>query len=81
MLRSVSSVVRGFQVLAAISSLGTLFVVWRLVKRVRPDRAVFAVAVIGLNPIVVYQVVGGGHNDMLVAFFVACGRLVRVREA
>ena len=45
---------------------------WRLVKKVRPDRAVFAVAVIGLNPIVVYQVVGGGHNDMLVAFFVAC---------
>jgi alpha-1,6-mannosyltransferase len=71
-LRSVSSQVRGFQVLAAISSLGTLFVVWRLVKKVRPDRAVFAVAVIGLNPIVVYQVVGGGHNDMLVAFFVAC---------
>jgi len=26
---------------------------------------------LGLNPITVYQVVGGGHNDMLVAFFVA----------
>src|SRR6478672_6837806 len=71
-LRSVTSQIRGFQILAAMASLGTLFVVWRLVKRVRPERAVFAVAVIGLNPIVVYQVVGGGHNDMLVAFFVAC---------
>jgi alpha-1,6-mannosyltransferase len=71
-LQSVQSVVRGFQVLAAVASIGTMLVVWRLVQRVRPERAVFAVAVIGLNPIVVYQVVGGGHNDMLVAFFVAC---------
>ena len=71
-LRSVHSVIRGFQVVAAISSIGTMIVVYRLVKRVRPERAVFAVAVIGLNPIVVYQVVGGGHNDVLVAFFVAC---------
>jgi alpha-1,6-mannosyltransferase len=71
-LHSVHSVIRGFQVVAAISSIGTMIVVYRLVKRVRPERAVFAVAVIGLNPIVVYQVVGGGHNDVLVAFFVAC---------
>ena len=46
-------------------------IVARLVQRVRPERAVFAVAVIGLNPIVVFHVVGGGHNDMLVALFVA----------
>jgi alpha-1,6-mannosyltransferase len=71
-LQSVHSVIRGFQVIAALSSVGTMIVVWRLVHRVRPERAVFAVAVIGLNPIVVFQVVGGGHNDMLVAFFVAC---------
>jgi hypothetical protein len=71
-LQSVHSVIRGFQVVAALSSVGTMIVVWRLVHRVRPERAVFAVAVIGLNPIVVFQVVGGGHNDMLVAFFVAC---------
>src|SRR6476620_6422686 len=37
-LRSVTSQIRGFQILAAIASLGTLFVVWRLVKRVRPER-------------------------------------------
>jgi alpha-1,6-mannosyltransferase len=71
-LHSVHSVIRGFQVVAALASVGTMVVVWRLVQRVRPERAVFAVAVIGLNPIVVYQVVGGGHNDVLVAFFIAC---------
>jgi hypothetical protein len=70
-VRSIDSTVRGFQVLAAFASIGTMVIVARLVQRVRPERAVFAVAVIGLNPIVVFHVVGGGHNDMLVAFFVA----------
>jgi hypothetical protein len=70
-VKSVDSQVVGFRLLAAAASIGTMAIVGRLVQRVRPERAVFAVAVIGLNPITVYQVVGGGHNDMLVAFFVA----------
>jgi alpha-1,6-mannosyltransferase len=70
-VKSVGSQIIGFRLLAAAASVGTMVVVGRLVHRVRPDRAVFAVAVIGLNPITIYQVVGGGHNDMLVAFFVA----------
>jgi alpha-1,6-mannosyltransferase len=70
-VKSIGSQIIGFRLLAAAASIGTMVVVGRLVQRVRPERAVFAVAVIGLNPITVYQVVGGGHNDMLVAFFVA----------
>ena len=69
--KSLQSLITGFQVLAAAASIGTMVIVARLVQRVRPERAVFAVAVIGLNPIVVYHAVGGGHNDMLVALFVA----------
>ena len=71
-VKSIDSQIIGFRLLAAAASVGTMVVVGRLVQRVRPERAVFAIAVIGLNPITVYQVVGGGHNDMLVAFFVAC---------
>jgi alpha-1,6-mannosyltransferase len=69
--KSVPGLINGFQLLAAAASLSTVAIVARLVERVRPGRAVFAVAVIGLNPIVVFHVVGGGHNDMLVALFVA----------
>jgi alpha-1,6-mannosyltransferase len=67
-----SEIVTSFQLLAAAASLGTIAVVGRLVQRVRPERTAFAIAMIGCNPIVVYHVVGGGHNDILVAFFVAC---------
>ncbi|HEX6845031.1 MAG TPA: glycosyltransferase 87 family protein [Actinomycetota bacterium] len=69
--KSIPGMINGFQVVAAAASLATLAIVARLVGRVRPARAVFAVAVIGLNPIVVFHVVGGGHNDMIVAMFVA----------
>jgi hypothetical protein len=71
LFRSPSSVISVFQVLAAAASLGTTAIMARTVQRVRPERAVFAAAIIGLNPIVVFHVVGGGHNDMLVAFFIA----------
>lgn len=70
---SPSSLIIGFHAIAAAASLGTIAILARLVGRVRPDRAVFAVATVGLNPIVVFHVVGGGHNDMLVAFFIAAG--------
>jgi alpha-1,6-mannosyltransferase len=69
--KSIPDLITGFQLLAAAASLGTIAIVGGLARRVRPERAVFAVAAIGLNPIVVFHVVGGGHNDMLVAFFIA----------
>lgn len=69
--KSIPSIITGFQLLAAAASIGTMAILAWLVQRVRPERALFAVAIIGLNPIVVFHVVGGGHNDMMVAFFVA----------
>jgi hypothetical protein len=70
-LKSIPSLITGFQLVAAVASLGTTWLVARTVQRVMPERAVFAAAVVGVNPIVVFHVVGGGHNDMLVALFVA----------
>lgn len=69
--KSLTSLINGFQLLAAAAAIGTLVIVRRLVQQVKPERALFAVAVIGLNPVIVFHVVGGGHNDILVAFFVA----------
>lgn len=70
-VKSIPSLITGFQVLAAAASLATAWLVARTARRIRPERAVFAAAIVGLNPIVVFHVVGGGHNDSLVALFVA----------
>src|SRR4029450_13271390 len=53
------------------ASLATVFVVAGLVRRVRPEREAFAVALIGLNPVVLFQSAASGHNDLLVALAVA----------
>jgi alpha-1,6-mannosyltransferase len=70
-LKSIPSLITGFQLVAMSASLGTTWLVARTVQRAMPERTVFAAAIVGLNPIVVFHVVGGGHNDMLVALFVA----------
>ena len=60
-----------FRVIAIAASLATIAVVARLVRRERPRREAFAVAILGLNPVVLFQSVASGHNDLLVALSIA----------
>jgi hypothetical protein len=63
--------VAAFRLIAVGASLATLLVVSRLVRRVRPEREAFALVLIGLNPVVVFQSVASGHSDVLVMLSVA----------
>ena len=56
---------------ALAASLGTLALIATTVRRIRPSRAAFAVAAFGMNPVVLFQSVASGHNDLLVALAVA----------
>lgn len=60
-----------FRAIAIAASLATIAVVAGMVRRVRPEREAFAIAVLGLNPVVLFQSVASGHNDLLVALSVA----------
>jgi hypothetical protein len=57
----------GFQLLAALGVAGMLVLLWRR------SRDPTAVALVGLNPLVVEGVVNGGHNDALVGLGVLAG--------
>ncbi|MEX0755554.1 MAG: hypothetical protein WD739_06695 [Actinomycetota bacterium] len=70
---SLPRLIDAFQLLAAAASLGTLALVVWLAGRLRPERAAFAAAAIGLNPVVLFQSVASGHNDLLVALAIAAG--------
>ncbi len=63
-----------FQGLAALS----VFLAALLVAR--RTRAPAAVALIGLNPLVVYDIVNGGHNDALVGLALLAGVLLATQE-
>jgi alpha-1,6-mannosyltransferase len=53
-----------YKLLAAIAALGTVALLWNA-ARLRGLNPVRAVALFGLNPLVVVYGVGGGHNDLL----------------
>ena len=70
-VRSIPALVTSFRVLAAAASLGTVALIATTVRRERPALAAFAVVAFGLNPAILFQSVGGGHNDLLLALGVA----------
>lgn len=53
-----------YKTIAAISSVMIVLVVWSS-ARLRDMNPVKAVAIVGLNPVIVIYGVGGGHNDLL----------------
>jgi alpha-1,6-mannosyltransferase len=69
---SVEGLVAAFRVLAVAASLGTVAAILVASRRVWPARVAFAVAAFGLNPVVVFQSVSSGHNDLWVALGIAC---------
>jgi hypothetical protein len=63
-----------FQTLAALS----VFLAALLIAR--RTRAPAAVALIGLNPLVIFDVVNGGHNDALVGLAILAGVVLATRD-
>ncbi len=63
--------VDAFRLIAIAASLATTFVIAAISRGLRPDRAAFAVAAFGLNPVILFQSAGSGHNDLLVALGIA----------
>jgi Glycosyltransferase family 87 len=61
-----------FKAIAALSTAGTVWMLWKAAK-LRGVDPVKAVALFGLNPLVVLYGVGGGHNDLLMLMFTTAG--------
>lgn len=59
-----------FKLIAAASYLGCAVMIWRLVARTRPGEEALAVVLFAWNPFVALRVVGNGHNDLVMMFFV-----------
>jgi alpha-1,6-mannosyltransferase len=65
-LRGTTSLVFAYRLIAVTASLGIVFLVASLAARIRPERAAFAAAALGLNPLVLLSAVADAHNDLLV---------------
>ncbi len=56
----------------ALTSLGTILLVWQCARLLGRD-PVAAIVLVGLNPIVLVWGLGGDHNDFLMVFFIMLG--------
>ncbi len=70
--------------LLALTSLGTILLVWKCARLLGRD-PIAAIVLVGLNPIVLMWGLGGDHNDFLMVFFIMLGfyllLLARARTA
>jgi alpha-1,6-mannosyltransferase len=69
---SLAASVFTYKAVAATASLATVAIVWH-VARLRGVDQVKAVALVGLNPLLVVYGVGGGHNDLLMLAVMVAG--------
>lgn len=60
-----------FKAVAAVASAATMLLAAAAARRAAPERAAFAAALIGWNPVVVFHGVAGGHNDALLGLAIA----------
>ncbi len=60
------------KVLLSATSLGIILLVWKSARLLGRD-PVMAIALVGLNPIVLVWGLGGDHNDFLMVFFIVLG--------
>jgi len=69
---SIPANVFAYKAIAAVSSLAVVALVWNG-ARLRGVDQVRAVALVGLNPLIVVYGVGGGHNDLLMLALLVAG--------
>ncbi len=68
-----------YRSIAAVSSIAIVFLVWKI-ARLRGLDPVKAVALVGLNPVIVVYGVGGGHNDLLMIAILLASVYVLLRQ-
>jgi alpha-1,6-mannosyltransferase len=75
---SPGAVILAFKVLAGLGAAVALLCAWLAARVIQPTRAAFAIAVVGLNPVVIVHTVGGGHVDAALGALLVGGFLVAV---
>lgn len=65
-----------FKALSFVFFVGSLFLVDDLARRMTPDKRSFVLLAAAWNPLVIIHLVGGGHNDSVMIFFVLAGFLL-----
>lgn len=73
MIHSLTTTLFAFRAVAIGATLGSVWFVYMTMQVIRPSKTAYAMAFIGLNPVVLFHTAGGGHVDALVMLAIAAG--------
>jgi hypothetical protein len=59
-----------FKMLLAAFLAGSIAIVLAMLRRIAPRRALAGVVLLAWNPVILYETIGSGHNDMAMIFWV-----------
>lgn len=62
--------VLAFKLVGLAAYSGSLVILARILRRIAPERALQGVCLFALNPLVIYEVAGNGHNDIVMVLFI-----------
>ena len=62
-----------FKSLGLVFYAGCLVLIAAILRQWAPERALQGVCLFGLNPFVIYETAGNGHNDIVMVFFILLG--------
>ena len=65
--------VLAFKTLDLLFYAGCVAIIAGILRRQAPERALQGVCLFALNPIVIYETAGNGHNDIVMVFFILLG--------
>ncbi len=65
--------VLGFKIVGLIFYFGCFALIALILRRHAPERALQGACLFALNPLVIYETAGNGHNDVVMAFFILVG--------
>jgi hypothetical protein len=60
----------GLKLVAAVGFLGSGWIVYLIARHLAPERALTAALLFCWNPFILFRVVGNGHNDIWMVFFI-----------
>jgi Glycosyltransferase family 87 len=69
-----------FKSVAVMFYLGCIAIIAAILHRQAPERALAAVSLFALNPLVIYETAGNGHNDIVMVFWMLLGFYFLSRE-
>jgi hypothetical protein len=69
-----------FKSLAVAFYMGCIAVIAAILRRQAPERALAGVCLFALNPLVIYETAGNGHNDIVMVFWMLLGFYFLSRE-